>query len=125
VGAPGLGKTRCAVRFLAENPEFQTAWVEDRLSVYPSALPPAGVALERVTFIEAGEQVAWAALQALESSAFQAVVIAAAREIAEVPMRRIQLAAEKAQAAVLLLTERPQKRGGWAIAIALEATAYA
>ncbi len=120
-GAPGSGKTALAVRFLAEHPELQAAWIEERLTVYPSALPLHGVELARVVFIEAGEHVAWTALQALESGAFQVVVLASAREIPEVPMRRIQLAAEKAQATVFLLSERPQRQGRWAFALELEA----
>lgn len=116
----GLGKTEVIARFLATQPEMETAWVEDRLSIYPRALAERGVALEHVVFVEAGEEVAWACAQALQSGAFGALICSGAPGLGEVWLRRIQLAAEKAGAFVLLLGDHASRRGSWAVAEELE-----
>lgn len=116
----GLGKTEVIARFLAEQPELETAWVEERLSIYPRALAERGVALERVVFVEAGEEVAWACTQALQSGAFGALVCSSGTGLGEVWLRRIQLAAEKAGAFVLILSDHASRRGSWAVAEELE-----
>lgn len=52
-GAAGGGKLEALLRFLAENPALQVAWVEEGATTYPCAFPQAGVDLERVLFVNA------------------------------------------------------------------------
>jgi hypothetical protein len=118
-GSEGSGKSEVALRFLAENPSLQAAWVEDDLSIYPCAFEQKGVSLKRVLFIEAGlKNALWCVHQLLRSTLFQVVIytLASARsrrgkklplEEDEVSLRRLQIAAEKAGALVLFLSEAP------------------
>jgi hypothetical protein len=117
-GAHGSGKTALVLRFLAENPALRTAWVEDRLTAFPTAFPLQGVGLERVLFADAGKEVLWTALQALRSQLFEVVVVSGAFSVIE--LRRLQLGAEQAHATVLLLAEEPTREGTWPILLQLE-----
>ncbi|MCB0343015.1 MAG: hypothetical protein H6626_11300 [Pseudobdellovibrionaceae bacterium] len=103
----GAGKTEFVVRFLAENPQLRAAWVEKEFSIYPCGIIQRHVQLQRILFVEAGTvaQTIWSVLQILRSQLFQVVV-------ADVPtpelkvLRRLQLASEKAGAALIMLDER-------------------
>jgi hypothetical protein len=118
-GRSGGGKTELVLRFLAENPEARVAWVEEELTIYPCAFPQNRVELERVLFVDApfGKKL-WTAHQILRSGACPIVVIDA-QGLSEADLRRLQLAAERADAAVILLTQEPSARGAWPIAAQL------
>jgi hypothetical protein len=120
-GPCGSGKSELALRFLAENPQARAAWIERELTIYPCAFPLAGVGLERVLFVEAGEQQLWAAHQILRSRLFEVVVLAGA-QFQEMELRRLQLSSEKARASVLLLTDSPDgpPARAWPVALQLE-----
>lgn len=62
-GMNGTGKTEYVLRKLAHIKEHRIAWIEDKLTIYPSAFPGYGVALDRVLFVETGKDVVWASLQ--------------------------------------------------------------
>jgi hypothetical protein len=118
-GPAGGGKTEVVLRFLAENPKLRAAWIEEALSVYPCAFPLHGVNLNRVLFVrDPGTHAVWAAQQILRSGIFPVVVLAV-KALAELDLRRLQLAAEQSNASVLLLSEEPA-RGAWAIGHQLE-----
>ncbi|MCM2276657.1 MAG: hypothetical protein NDJ89_01105 [Oligoflexia bacterium] len=107
-GPRGEGKTLAALHYLAGSPG-RIAWIERALTIYPCALAQRDVALERVLFVEAGapEGLLWAAQQVLASQVFGSVVLDLGAPLEDaVCLRRLQLAAEKSQAAVLLLSER-------------------
>jgi hypothetical protein len=110
----GTGKTKLALRFLAENPSLDVAWVEERFSVYPTAILQRSVNLNRILFIEAGKETSWAVLQALKAQVFP-VVILYAEDSDHKTLRRFQLLAEKAQTAVIWLTSTPKPY--WAISL--------
>lgn len=120
-GPEGGGKTQAVLDFLAENPGCRVAWIESRLTLYPCALPRAGVAPERVLFVEAGEHALWCVHQCLRSGLFGVVVvrIAATAGAGETDLRRLQLASERAEAAVLVLSEAPFQTRTWAVALRL------
>jgi hypothetical protein len=122
-GPAGGGKTELVLRFLAENPTLRVAWIEDPISIYPCAFPRHGVSLNRVLFVrDPGEHAIWCVQQILRSGIFPVVVLAAPSRIEGghgVPLRRLQLAAEQANASVILLSERPTE-GAWAIANQIE-----
>lgn len=116
----GPGKTECVVRFLAENPELSAAWVEKTLSIYPPAIAQRRRGLERIFFVEAGAETAWAASTVLRSRLFPIVVYHAPYGC-ERELRRFQLLAEKAEATVLLLAGR-EPHAAWPIALSLESS---
>ncbi|MBI3557019.1 MAG: hypothetical protein HY074_12205 [Deltaproteobacteria bacterium] len=118
-GAHGSGKTRMALKLIAENPSVHVAWVEDQFTAYPCAFPQQGVQLGRVLFAEAEDQALWTANQMLRSGIFGIVVINT-RPLEQIELRRLQLAAEQANTAVLLLSEDPTIEGAWPIALQLQ-----
>jgi hypothetical protein len=70
----GPGKTEFVTRFLAANSEMRVAWIEDELSIYPNALLQRQVDLNRILFVEAGQDSYWSILQALRSQLFGTVI---------------------------------------------------
>ena len=114
-GSPGSGKSEVVLKFLAEtSPSLRVAWIEEDFTIYPCALPPAGVDLSRVLFSHAGSRASWSTHQILRSQLFGVVVLNAfIRE--EVELRRLQLAAEKSQTSLILLSETPRLAGNWPI----------
>lgn len=121
-GSSGGGKTEVVLRFLAENPEARVAWIEDELTIYPCAFPQNRVGLERVLFVESKpSEVLWTVHQILRSQVFGVVVLRVGASIDEMALRRLQLAAEKTQTTVILLSEEAARRGTWPIAVQLHA----
>jgi hypothetical protein len=118
----GAAKTECVVRFLAEHPELQVAWVEEALSVYPCGIAQRGGGLERILFVEAETHALWTVSQLLRSQIFQVIVFSSVAGFSyqeEKTLRGLQLAAEKAGVSVILLSDRPQQ--GWAVSLLLRA----
>jgi hypothetical protein len=123
-GAPGGGKTEVVLQILAQNPGVRVAWIEEELTVYPCRFPQSQVDLGRVLFVE-GETAAenlWAVHQTVRSQLFGIVVAHFSTPLQEMELRRLQLAAERAQASVILLSETPAKRGTWPLSIQLSVT---
>lgn len=138
-GPSGGGKTETVLSFLAENASIRVAWIEDELTAYPCAFPQAGVALERVLFVdlarpnrfsadlarpnrfskEAGLDALWTTHQILRSQLF-GIVVLNSKQIYERDLRRLQLSSEQAQASLILLSDSPKIRGAWPIAFQLE-----
>lgn len=129
-GSAGSGKTETVLRFLAQNPEVRVAWVEDEFTVYPCAFPQNRVGLERVLFVDSpSSELFWTIHQMLRSGVFGVIVLRMASGLGErsadgasVVLRRLQLAAEKSGVTVILLTERPARRGTWPISVQLQAS---
>lgn len=125
LGAPGSGKTEAVLRFLAAHPELRVAWIEEDFTIYPCAFPQRGVDLARVFFVDCSvESALWATHQVLSSQLFGIVVLSARiRDL--VVLRRLQLAAEKNQARVILLSEvsaMASAGGAWPIRLQLQAS---
>lgn len=123
-GAAGSGKTEITLRFLAENPRLRVAWIESEWTAYPCAFEQHRVSLSRVLFLESGHEALWTAHQTVRSGLFGIVVIHVgdASNHSEMALRRLQLAAERSGATVVLLTETPARRGTWPIAVQLRAS---
>lgn len=124
-GVAGSGKTEAVLRFLAEHPSERVAWVERDFSIYPCALQEAG--LERVTFADVGgdpKLALWTAQQVLTSQIFKIIVLALGFQgVCDLTvLRRMQLAAEKSQASVILLNETPLAGVTWPISLQLRAS---
>ncbi len=118
VSPAGGGKSELVFQFLGENPRLRVAWIEEELTLYPCALERFDVGLERVLLIEAAQEGLWCAHQVLRSQLFEVVVLML-RQLEEMDLRRLQLAAEKSGAALILLRETPIVRGAWAIHLRL------
>ena len=111
----GVGKTTKAVEFLAEcSRSTEIAWIEEKLSIYPCAILQHEVALNKILFAEGGKNTFWTCLQILKSGLFKIVIISASFYEAGI-LRKLQLAAEKANALVILLSEKPIS--SWTIAL--------
>ncbi len=116
----GHGKTESVAAFLAENSALRVAWVERSFSILPSALLQRGVNLEKIFFVEAGDDSAWAAASILRSRIFPVVVYGAgfAARDAERELRRFQLLAEKSATTMIVLQEEPLQHA-WPIRLSL------
>jgi len=116
-GALGGGKTELLLNFLAENSQIQVGWIESLFTVYPAAFCSHKIDLRRILFLET-DSFEWAAQQLLESKLFPLVILSAVIENVIV-LRRLQIAAEKAQASVVLLTEQCSTKNAWPISVQL------
>ena len=118
----GPGSTEALLALLRGHPELKAAWVERRLSAYPEGLVERGVDLGQILFVEAGEAWAWALTQLLLSKIFGVVALASRPRAKDVglELRRLQIAAERSGAALLLLG--PQEGPAWALKLSLEAS---
>ena len=103
----GLGKTEFAVAFINEHAPARVAWIEEKFSIFPPGLLQRSTKMERILFVEAGADFAWAVLQVLKSQIYPILIIYS-EHIALNILRRIQLAAEKAEAVIVWLTHQPQ-----------------
>ncbi len=118
-GPLGCGKTEWLLReVLAQHPTLRIAWIERQSNRYPLCFPQHQVSLERVLFIEAGDQGLWSAQQVLRSGIFGFIVLEDVPTDA-VSLKKLQLAAEKAESAVILLRETPTPPPNWALRLAL------
>jgi len=115
----GPARTEWVVRFLRKNPTAQIAWVEDCLSVFPTAVQQQKLALHQVVFIEAKDELDWTVTTLLRSQVFTSIVMPGGGGPGEKRLRRYQLLAEKANCSVILLSSRPSS--AWCINVQLEA----
>ncbi len=129
VGTHGSGKTETVLRFLSES-SGPVAWLEDEFTLYPAAFPQYGVSLDRVFFVDFSQfkkdvaQMLRVIQQVVTSRAFGACILRLDWERYLKPeeqgtaLRRIQLAAEKAETSVVLISEKAAPSGGsWPIAM--------
>lgn len=120
-GVAGAGKTETVVQELARllagaEEGARAAWVECGFSIYPPALEQRGIDLDQLVLIDAGpdpKRAVWAAQQAIQSQIFTAVVLAGVNHFESVPLRRLQLVAEKTRVTVLILSDFPTTEGSW------------
>ena len=117
VGMSGTGKTEWVARFLASNPKLKAAWIEEQLTIYPAALMQRNIDLKRVLFSEAGKNLLWTTQQVLGSQLFQAVIVTDLITH-DRALRRLQMAAEKSNATVFLLSDHPCP--SWSLALKLQ-----
>ncbi len=103
----GSGKTGLVMQLLAENLQIKAAWVESVFSLYPCAILQRKIALNRLLFNEAKQDVPWVILQLLRSQLFQTVIVDVACPDIRT-LRRWQLATEKANCGLILLSNSLQ-----------------
>lgn len=103
----GPASTEALLRFLSEQAGLQAAWVEARLTAYAPGFVQRGVNLACLLFVEAEEQFPWALTDLVRSRVFGAVAVASPLPDA-MALRRLQLAAERAACAVLLVAPLPE-----------------
>lgn len=114
----GFGKTQAAVDLIKENPDIKTAWIESEFELNPLAVAQQEVDLTRILFAEAGEHMIWACHQILKSHLFPLVVLKEA-PMEDLLLRKLQLAAEKSQSALVILTE--EFSSSWPVSLMLKA----
>jgi hypothetical protein len=103
----GPANTEALLRLLSEQTGLQAAWVEARLTAYPPGFVQRGVNLACLLFVEAEEQFPWALTELVRSQVFGVVAVASPLPDA-MALRRLQLAAERAACAVLLVASLPE-----------------
>lgn len=118
ISLQGPAATEALLRLLAEQPQQPAAWVEAALSAYPPGWAQRGVSLRQLLFIEAGADLAWAATELVRSQAFPCVAVASPLPD-ERSLHRLQLAAERSRAVVLL--NAPLPPGAWPVRLRLHA----
>lgn len=122
-GNEGSGKTEAILRFLAQVKTVRAAWVEPEISIYPPALDQYGVDYRQLLFVEAkGDLLIWSVLQILRSGIFSVVVVSGGERAirwSARQLRLLQLEAERADAAVILLHENVASSESWPIALQL------
>lgn len=114
----GFGKIEAAVQIIKDNPFLKAAWIEAEFELNPLAIAQREVDLTRLLFAEAGEHMIWTCLQVLKSHLFPIVVIKNP-PLEEKVLRKLQLAAEKSQTALIVLTE--EFSYSWPISLMLKA----
>jgi hypothetical protein len=119
-GDTGSGKTQVVLKLLAENPSLRVAWIEKDFTIYPCVFPQSQVELGRVLFVDSclGDT-NWTVHQVLRSQIF-GIVVLADEIIGKKELRRLQLEAERANACVILLSEKPRRENTWPIHTRLE-----
>ncbi len=114
----GSARTEWILRLLQQNPSLHTFWIEEQLTILPTAMQQRGVDLSRVLIAEAGDRLFQALRKALRTKLFECVVLPGAIE--EVKMlKALQLFARESNATVFFLSKVPMH--AWAIAFQLSA----
>lgn len=116
VEVSGNGKTEFIVQFLSENPQLRAVWLESGTGgdINPYGIFQRKTSLSRILFVQPEREAVWTLLQVLRSSLFGAVIVDDQRQ--RLPLRALQLAAEKAKASVFLLSETLQKNA-WSLSM--------
>lgn len=108
----GSARTEWTLGLLKQNPSLNVFWVEDQLTILPTALHQRGVELSRILIAEAGDRLFQTLRKALRSKLFDCVVLPGAIE--EVKMlKALQLFARESNAAVFFLSKNAKH--AWAI----------
>lgn len=111
----GAGKTEWFIKFLLKNLEVKVLWIEDKISISPTAIEQRGVNLERILFIqlEKKEDFLWTATQALRSCSFEVIAFPShlfnyskLKLDQNTILRRFQLLAKKTNTSIFLLSEK-------------------
>ncbi len=114
----GFGKTEAAVQLIKDNAEFKAAWIESEFELNPLGVAQRDVDLTRILFAEAGEHMVWTCHQILKSNLYPIVILKSA-PLDDFLLRKLQLAAEKSQTALVILTE--DFSASWPISLMLKA----
>jgi hypothetical protein len=115
----GFGKTEAAIQIIKDNPGLKTAWIEPEFELNALAVAQRDVDLTRMLFAEAGEHMIWTCHQILKSQLFPIVVLKDA-PMEDILLRKLQLAAERAQTSLIILTEMFSP--SWPVSLMLKAT---
>jgi hypothetical protein len=116
----GGGKTELVMKLLIENPEIRAAWIESDFTIYPYAILESEISAERILYIEAKKKdPTWVAHQVLRSQLF-ALVVLSHLSLSENELRRLQIAAKKSSATVILLAPTTTQQGHWPISMQVE-----
>jgi len=113
----GTAKAEWMMRLLALNPDVRLAWLEHRMTVFPTAMSQRGVSLNRAVFIETEKNLLWSARQVLQSQLFGCVVLPGI-PLVDRELKRLQLGCEKSGCSVFFMAERPSTN--WPISVRLQ-----
>jgi hypothetical protein len=113
----GPAKIEWLLAFFKEHEKFKIFWIEETLTLLPTAVQQRGVNLERMVFAEAPATEYFKTVRkALRSQAFEFVVVPSVF-VEERFLKALQLLAEKANSSVFLLTSR--FHAAWPISVQL------
>lgn len=114
----GDGKVEAALQILKDNPWDKPAWIESAYELEPLDIEPQNIDLTRILFTEVGEHMIRTCHQILESNLYSIVILKSA-PLDDFLLHKLQLAAEKSQTALVLLTENFS--ASWPISLMLKA----
>ncbi len=119
VEVTGPARVEWVLHFLSENRDLGVAWVEEKFESLPTAFEQRGVNLEKLFFVEAGENTLRAVRTSLRGKAFPCIVAPNLFQKDEKKLKALRLLAEKANSVLILLSKKPH--ASWTIAFQLEA----
>jgi hypothetical protein len=108
----GSARTEWILSLLKQNPQLQTFWIEEELTILPTAIQQRGVELSRILMAEAGDQLFQALRKAIRSRLFECVVLPGAIHEVKI-LKALQLFARESNATVFFLSKTPLQ--AWAI----------
>lgn len=117
----GQGKTEFILQFLAEQPTLNVAWIEENFSIFPFGVSQRKIRLQRILFVDAREELEWVTLQVLRAQVFPLVILYG-EDFDSQALRRIQLAAEKSDAAAIWLSPEPHDHFAISLQVQLQKT---
>ncbi len=113
----GTARTEWLLSFLKQNPSLNTFWIEEQLTILPTAIQQRGIELSNILMAEAGGKLFQALRKALRSKLFDCLVLPGAIE--EVKMlKALQLFARESNAIVFFLSKTI--KNAWAIPLQIE-----
>lgn len=108
----GSARTEWILNLLKQNSNLNTFWVEDQLTILPTAIHQRGINLSRVLMAEAGDKLFQTLRKGIRSKLFDCVVLPG--EIEELKtLKALQLFARESNASVFFLSKNAKQ--AWAI----------
>ena len=105
----GSSPNEWLMRFFARHPQTAIAWLEPKLTLYPTAVRQRGVDLSRILFIENEKELLWCLNQVVRSPLFSFIVTSGAilpRTRTDAFLRRLQISVERSGSCLFFVSER-------------------
>ena len=108
----GSARTEWLLRLLKQNPNLNIFWIEDQLTLFPTAIQQRGVELSRILIAETGDKLFQTLRRGLQSRLFDCIVLPGVFEEVK-KLKTIQLFARESNTLVFFLSK--VEKDAWAI----------
>lgn len=112
----GSARTEWILDLFKQNPDLNIFWVEDQLTLLPTALEQRGINLSRILLAEAGDKLFQTLRKGLRSHLFDCIVLPGAIHEIKV-LRALQLFSRESNTTVFFLSK--VAKNAWAISLQL------